>query len=47
MMFCIYFVYEGFKMAFWFDSYHKNIINERDIAVEFAFKEKMIHVSFF
>ena len=41
MMFFIYFIYEGFKLVLWFGPYHKNVIDEAQIADGFVFNERI------
>ena len=46
MIFFIYFIYERFKLVLWFGPYHKNIVDEAQIAAGFVFN-KRIDVSLF
>ena len=41
MVFFIYLIYERFKLVLWFGSYHKNVVNEAQIAAGFVFNERV------
>ena len=40
-MFFIYFIYEGFKLVLLFSSYHKNVVDEAQIAAGFVLNERI------